>query len=299
MGLETGRLFGGEDLGDHLSQGGDARVGRCPHRHLPRGRPGRRLEVHPQLQVDFGEAGRLAVPEQVPLVEVEHRVGLVGLMLSVEGPDPPDQVRHRREVVPPEAGVGPVAEPIAVDGLEEGDATAGPEHPVEGPEGRRFVGDVDEHRTGGDDVHRPIGDGPQVLGGGPDEATAVGHPHLFGQSTGVVQQGLGDVAEDDAPRGTNPFQGTEGDEAIAGPHVEERFPLPDLRVVEDLVADGVEKAQGLRRVGFVPAKAGLDHPPRPRVTLSHGTASPPSRRSRNARRQRWLIVGTCRRISPS
>ena len=120
-----------------------------------------------------------------------------------------------------------------------------PQYPVELPQGRRLVLDVDQHRPGGDDVCRLVRHAGQGIGGGQDEPAPVKQPLGGCGLPAVIKQVLRDIGEDHLTRWPETVQRAERDEAVTCPHVEEGVARTQPGLVQHRVP---HRVQGLAQI---------------------------------------------------
>lgn len=140
------------------------------------------------------------------------------------------------DVVAPEA-VGRLGEHEAVDGFKERDAPAAPQRAMQGGKRAGFVGDVDEHRAGGDHVDRRVGDLGEVLSARRDEPSTIQHAARSDRLAALLQQGSGDVGKDHAAVRSNALESFEADQAVARADIEQGRPVQRLGAAEHAVAN--------------------------------------------------------------
>lgn len=81
-----------------------------------------------------------------------------------------------------------------------------------------------------------VRDTSQGIGGGSDEGAPVQHPLSSGSRPAVIKQILRDIRKNHMPGSANPVHGTEPDQPVPGPHVQQRLATLDLGTVQDLIA---------------------------------------------------------------
>src|SRR5512133_790717 len=146
------------------------------------------------VELDREKAGVLGPADQVALVEVEHRIGF-WLDLSEDLLDALREVGGPVARITPET-LAPLVHAETVDRLEQRDPTAGLEHAEELGEGALLPADVDQHRTGRDDVDARVRDAPEVIRGRLDEAAPVREAERVRGLAAELEQVVGNVRED-------------------------------------------------------------------------------------------------------
>src|SRR5690242_2811577 len=183
------------------------------------------------VELDREEAGVLGPADQVALVEVEHRIGF-WLDLSEDLLDPLREVGDPVARIAPET-LPPLVHAEAVDRLEQRDSTARHEHAEELGEGALLATDVDQHRTGRDDVDARVRDAREVVRGRFDEAAPVRKTERARGLAAEIEQVVGNVREDHVAGAA--IERAEADQSLPAADVEEPLARSDARPVEDLV----------------------------------------------------------------
>jgi hypothetical protein len=123
------------------------------------------------------KAGVLCKPSEVSVVEVHHRVAEDRVFeLGEGGVDLCDQLGDRAEVIAPEA-TARFGKHKPVDRLEERDPSVWSKDSVERGERLGFVGDVDQHRAGGDDGDAAVRNTEEIFGPNGNELRSFERPH--------------------------------------------------------------------------------------------------------------------------
>src|SRR5439155_21950738 len=185
-----------------------------------------------ELEVDGKEAGLLDEPDQIALVEIEHRV-VRRLNLRVNLLDARGQVGDAVTGIAPEALL-PLLHPEPVDRLEAREPAAGLEHAEELGERLSFLRDVDQDRARGDDVDARVGHAGELGSARLDEAAALREAERLRRLPAEVEQVVRDVREDDVPRAA--VERAESDHPLAAADVEQRLALSEAGPVEHLLA---------------------------------------------------------------
>ena len=213
-------------------------AGRGAEETSPRARRPGGLHVDPQLAVDLPESGPFGEANQITIVEVEARVRGPRLQPGVEQPDLGRNTGDRPGVVAEEpAGFGLQF----ADRLDQNGPAARLEHTVELAQRRVLVRDVDEHGPGGDHIHGGVINPGQGVGGCPAEVAATEQPLGGDRLPAAIEQVLGDVGEDHPAGRPHVFEGTEGDQPIAGADVQNRLAGLEPGPVQQVVAQRVEE----------------------------------------------------------
>src|SRR5437763_4528972 len=178
-------------------------------------------------------------------------------------PDLLGQVLHRRDVEAPVAlPQGLVAEDV--DRLEDREPAAGPEYPVELDECGSLVHEVDQHRARRRDVHGRVRK-RQVVGGGAEELAPLRYAQVTGYAPALVEEILGDVAEDHPAALADELDRAEADQAVARADVEHDVAVADVRVLEHAAAELLEVRQLPGELLGIAAVPVLEQPPSPPV----------------------------------
>lgn len=228
-------------------------VGGGPLERVPvADRPGGYVELGAVVQPHRLEARGLRPGHEVALVEVEHRLRTSPVHVVDLGDQVVDGGAAQAEQV-----VGAVLQLEAVDGLEEGEPSAWPQHSEELRERGGFAVGVEEHRPGGDDIDGGVRDAGEVLGRRLDEAAAL---VAVGAPPAVVEQVLRHVAEDDPAVRAETVERTESDQSGSASDVEEDVIGFQLGPVEDAVANHARsEAYRARRVASPPSRRANNH----------------------------------------
>src|SRR5215213_4751195 len=128
--------------------------------------------------------------------------------------------------------------------LEDREPASSLENAVELLKRTPFVFHVDQDRAGSHHIDGGILHYGEVVGRCAHELAPVEHAHLFGERAAMVEQILGDVAEDYASLFPDELQRAEGYQAIASPHVEQGLAALKRGVSEHPVAHGKKEVHG-------------------------------------------------------
>ena len=230
------------------------------------------LKIDVELDVDVGEGGFAGEAEQAALVVVGDGAGEDVCVGGGEGGGAV-AVDEFEEFDVGMVGLG-VDELcgclgfkgfVLEDGLADGESAVRFEDAVEFAEGGGLVVDVGEDGAGDDGVDGGGGDGCEVVGRCRDEGALGFDAAGDGELPGVVEEGLGDVGEDDIEGGSDAVDGSEGEEAVAGADVGEGLVGGEVSGGEYAVAVGFgDGAHSLLVVG-VTAVAAVEEPLGPLV----------------------------------
>ncbi len=189
--------------------------------------------AHHQQEIALGEVGQ-RIAEDVGRGGGELRRQPAALELGQGAPGPGGLAVEMAAERGADDGI------VAEDGLAEGDAAARPEDAVEVADHRRLVGEIGQHRAHHHAVAAGIGDGIRLLGRALDDGAAPGHAEIAGALGDQPQAVGGGIGADDVQRWPDAGQGLEGQEPVAGPHVDDGEPLLQRGPREDAIADRVD-----------------------------------------------------------
>src|SRR5207248_1143253 len=105
----------------------------------------------------------------------------------------------------------------------------------------------------------------QVVGGGAEELAPLRYAQVTGYAPALVEEILGDVAEDHPAALADELDRAEADQAVARADVEHDVALADVRVLEHAATELLEIRQLPRELLGVAAVPVLEQPPRPPI----------------------------------
>ena len=227
-----------------------------------------RLDVSAQLQVHFVEARHRHKPEKVSLIEVDHGVVHRVLDAVVERIEPGSDVGNGRDVVTAE-GPAMARDDEPIDRLEKCKSPARSKDSAALPKARRLLLHVDQNRADRDHIDRRLVDFRKIIRRAEDKPASVPQTCLSRVVPAQAEQISGEVVEDSPSRRTRTFEGTETNQPVTCPEVQDDISFLDMRSIEQAVSNrGQEGGKQLTTERIVPTVAMPDDPLTPRVTGS-------------------------------
>src|SRR5581483_8793286 len=224
--------------------------------------------------MDAGEADFNAHSGKITLVEIDHRAVHFTSTLKILI-QPFEEVFDGSGIglgfappsLPPELQV--FLHAVVVDRLEKRRPSPGFKHAKKLAQRLALVVNVDQNRAGRDEIDGFIRDRPQVLRSRLNKGASIKHAHLPGATLDMLQQGFGDIREDDTSRPADLVQSAESDQALAGADVENDLALPEPGFRQEPVPNASQTGH-LQFGGFlITSETCLPKPSRPWVMVRH------------------------------